>query len=89
MSHSEVRVSLSLLVLRIYLGPQGVRGLLQRQRAAASAELRTTGSCSHSARGRFLGKQGVVGPPPISPSSGQLSEQSVISLQKENGSSGR
>ena len=59
LSHSEVRVSLSLMVLRIYLGPQGVQGLLQRQRVAASAELRTTGSCSHSARGRLLGKQGV------------------------------
>ena len=28
------------------------------QKAAASAELRTAGSFSHSARGRLLGKQG-------------------------------
>lgn len=58
LSHSEVRVSLSLLVLRIYLGPQGVRGVFQRHTVGGcTAELRTTGFSSHSAKGKLLGKQ--------------------------------
>ena len=47
------------------------------QLVAASAELRTSGSCSHSARGRLLGEQGSR-TPPISPSSGQLPEKRII-----------
>ena len=46
---------------------------------AASAEVRTTGSCSHSGRGRLLGKQGVK-TLPNSTSSGWMSEKRMISL---------
>ena len=70
LNHSEVRVLLSLLLPKVYLGTEGVCGHCRdAQLAAASAQLRTSGSCSHSARGKPLGKQ-RGGTLPISPSSG-------------------
>ena len=79
MSHSKLRVSLPFW-FSDYIRDQKVCMVYCRdtQKAAASAELRTAVSCSHSARGRLQGKQGVGRTPPISPSSGQLSEQTLI-----------
>ena len=57
-------------------GPRGYVWFIA-QLVAASAELRTTGSCSHLASGRPLGEQGGR-TPPISPSSGQLPEKRMI-----------
>ena len=59
LSHSKVRVSLPFWFSE-YMWDQKVCVVYCRdtQKAAASAELRTAGSCSHSARGRLLGKQG-------------------------------
>eukprot|EP00070_Physeter_catodon_P040373 XP_028347267.1 apolipoprotein L3-like [Physeter catodon] len=54
--------------IRVYLGPERMCGYCRdAQLVAASAQLRTTGSCSHSARGRFLetrpGKCNIPGDP--------------------------
>ena len=79
MSHSKLRVSLPFW-FSDYIQDQKVCGVYCRdtQKAATSAELTTARSYSCSARGRLLGKHGGVGPPPISPSSRRLSEQTLI-----------
>ena len=45
LSHSQIRVLLSLLLPRVYLRPEG--HCREAELAAASAQMRTTGSCSH------------------------------------------
>ena len=76
LSNPNVRAFTFLFASPGISGPRGGVWFTE-QLVAASAELRTSASCSHSARGRLLGKHGGR-TPPISPSSGQLPEKRMI-----------